>query len=464
MTRTLALLAFAAISGPVLAQYAPPDPSGFQRLIVEPYYVSDANDAADTDGGESVPAGSRTFRVFVDLKPGYRLLTVGGFPNHPFTMSTSTSLFNNDDRGAAWAEDINDIHLNKNTVAIDSWLSMGAASDAHWGVLKSLDPDGSIVGGPNNDGGSTGSALLVNEAPEAGIPLTTADGLWNTGTPAPGTVFVGTPPTMFESGGESSYTSSNFAWAVLGDFTSPDTANRILIGQFTTDGVLDLCFNLEVRIPDSLVCNAPGCHEIMSFYAELLPSDTAGTAFSGDNKFTHPTLCFNSEAPLVDCNGVSGGPAQPGSPCDDGNADTTNDAYSVDCACLGQDCLGVYGGDALPGQPCDDGNPDTGNDTWQPGCLCDGIVGIDENELASGVRIHPNPTNGLVTVALEDAQGQAISMRITDLLGNVVMHSDLGTRSGSLSTVLDLGPLARGIYLLQISRGDRMHTERIIRL
>ena len=464
MTRTLALLAFAAISGPVLAQYAPPDPSGFQRLIVEPYYVSDANDAADTDGGESVPAGSRTFRVFVDLKPGYRLLTVGGFPNHPFTMSTSTSLFNNDDRGAAWAEDINDIHLNKNTVAIDSWLSMGAASDAHWGVLKSLDPDGSIVGGPNNDGGSTGSPLLVNEAPEAGIPLTTADGLWNTGTPAPGTVFVGTPPTMFESGGESSYTSSNFAWAVLGDFTSPDTANRILIGQFTTDGVLDLCFNLEVRIPDSLVCNAPGCHEIMSFYAELLPSDTAGTAFSGDNKFTHPTLCFNSEAPLVDCNGVSGGPAQPGSPCDDGNADTTNDAYSVDCACLGQDCLGVYGGDALPGQPCDDGNPDTGNDTWQPGCLCDGIVGIDENELASGVRIHPNPTNGLVTVALEDAQGQAISMRITDLLGNVVMHSDLGTRSGSLSTVLDLGPLARGIYLLQISRGDRMHTERIIRL
>ena len=128
MTRTLALLAFAAISGPVLAQYAPPDPSGFQRLIVEPYYVSDANDAADTDGGESVPAGSRTFRVFVDLKPGYRLLTVGGFPNHPFTMSTSTSLFNNDDRGAAWAEDINDIHLNKNTVAIDSWLSMGATA------------------------------------------------------------------------------------------------------------------------------------------------------------------------------------------------------------------------------------------------------------------------------------------------------------------------------------------------
>jgi hypothetical protein len=58
----------------------------------------------------------------------------------------------------------------------------------------------------------------------------------------------------------------------------------------------------------------------------------------------------------------------------------------------------------------------------------------------------------------------AIGMRITDLLGNEVMKSDLGTRSGSWSTVLDLGSMARGIYLLQLTRGGQVHTERIIRL
>jgi hypothetical protein len=124
----------------------------------------------------------------------------------------------------------------------------------------------------------------------------------------------------------------------------------------------------------------------------------------------------------------------------------------------------VPGGNALPGEPCDDGNPDTSNETWQSGCLCDGTVGLQENELANGLRIHPNPTNGLITIALEDAQGMAIGMRITDLLGNEVMKSDLGTRSGSWSTVLDLGSLARGIYLLQLTRGGQVHTERIIRL
>jgi hypothetical protein len=91
-------------------------------------------------------------------------------------------------------------------------------------------------------------------------------------------------------------------------------------------------------------------------------------------------------------------------------------------------------------------------------------VGLQENELANGLRIHPNPTNGLISITLEDAQGMAISLRITDLLGHEVMKSDLGTRSGSWSTVMDLSSLTRGIYLLQLTRGEQVHTERIIRL
>ena len=114
---------------------------------MERYYESDANDAADLDGSSELVSGAVTYRVFVDIKPGYKLNTVGGFTDHEITFATTTLFFNNDDRGEAWGDNINDIHLNKNTVAIDSWLSMGAASDAHWGVLKTADTDGSLVGG-----------------------------------------------------------------------------------------------------------------------------------------------------------------------------------------------------------------------------------------------------------------------------------------------------------------------------
>src|SRR5690606_7055932 len=142
------------------------------------------------------------------LKAGYKLITVGGFPGHDISFSSTTTFFYNDDRGEAWAADINEIHLNKNSVAIDSWLTIGAASDAHWGVPKDEDTDGSILTG--NDGGSTGTPMLVNTDPLAGIPLTQADGLL-AGTP-PGILSVGTAPTIFNDINGSSYSSDNFAW------------------------------------------------------------------------------------------------------------------------------------------------------------------------------------------------------------------------------------------------------------
>ncbi len=38
---------------------------------------------------------------------------------------------------------------------------------------------------------------------------------------------------------------------------------------------------------------------------------------------------------VPDCEGVMGGPALPGTTCDDGNADTINDVYQADCSCAG---------------------------------------------------------------------------------------------------------------------------------
>ena len=50
-------------------------------------------------------------------------------------------------------------------------------------------------------------------------------------------------------------------------------------------------------------------------------------------------------------------------------------AYTViDLNCGGMvDCLGVPGGNALPGTPCNDGDPMTINDTWDANCTCAGV-------------------------------------------------------------------------------------------
>ena len=444
----------AILASSVSAQvYAPPDPAGLEGIVVETYYVADADDAADADGGPGLVEGAKTYRVYVDMRPGYELVSVGGFTNHPFSIATTTTFFNNDDRGEAWGRDIPAQHLNKNTVAIDSWLSFGPASTLHWGVLKSEDADGSVVGGANNQSG-----LLANDAAAAGTPLTTSDGLINLGT-APGTInAVGNQPDCFDPNGSNSFSDENFAWAILGGTEGPTESNRVLIGQFTTDGVLSFCLNLALRIPDSLVCGDPNCHTLLQYYSEVLESDTMGQGFAGQNIFSHPALCFNSGNAQVDCLGIPNGTAVPGSACDDGNADTSNDQYSPTCVCWGQDCAGTYGGNALPGTPCDDGNPDTANDTWQPGCLCEGVNGVDERS-AGILRVSPNPTRDIIVVELSGTTG-SLNWELRGVAGQTVLS---GSHPVGSRFVIDAGSIASGTYLLITERDGARGQHRIVK-
>lgn len=430
MLRTGLLSSCFLIMAAASAQYFPPDPAGLEGVIVEKYYVADANDAADTDGG-SIAEGATVYRVYVDMLDGYKLQTVGGFTNHPLTFNTTTVFFYNEDRGEAWSDDINDIYLDNNTVALDSWLAMGAASDAHWGVLKKDDNDGSIIGGSNNDGGSNGvpGGLLVNHVPTMGKALTTADGLFLAGS-APGSpVNLGDAPTIFNEPNGSTYSSQDFAYGVLATSgtESPFPGNRVLIGQFTTDGDFSFCLNLYVKIPTALVCPSIDCHTELIFYGTLLEADTAGIAISGDNKFTHPTLCFNSATAVFDCEGIAGGAA-------------------------------------LAGTPCDDGNPDTEDDVWNAQCQCAGDqTGMEEAAIGIGMQVMPNPAEDALRVSLEGLNGEQVSYSLKDATGRTVKQAELGTLNGEWRGVVDMAELRSGVYLLELRVDDAVRTERVVR-
>ena len=458
----IAALVFLA-HGTLHAQSILPDPDALEGVVVERYYVADANDAADEDGSAQLVAGAVTYRVFLDMKDGYELQILGGFPGHPLTFHTTTTFFNNEDRGEAWGDAINDIHLNKNTVAIDSWLSIGAASDAHWGVLKSDDPDGAQEGVmfPNDGGSNAVEGGLLANPNGVDIPLNTADGLMTGDAPPPASTFVGTAPEIFNTGG-ADYSDENFGLAVLGDVVCPTPGNKILVGQFTTDGVFSFCLNLWLRIPDSLVCTEPECLDYIIYYADLQPNDTADVAgIPGNYTFTRTGLCYSSEQQTVDCLGIAGGTALPGTACDDANADTQNDVYDADCTCIGEDCNGVLGGTALPGQPCDDGDELTVNDTLQIGCICVGTpVGIAEYRLPS-VLVYPNPARDALYVQLgADAHGRA-TVDLIDALGSRVLRHDLGVIGADRLERFDLSGLSAGMYFVETTIDGHAQRTRI---
>ena len=285
----------------LIGQYAPPDSSALEAIIVERYYYSDAQDASDEDGGELVE-GSFTYRVFADMKPGYNVNAVFGNDRNLLLIKSSTAFFNNEDRGEETGDAIDNTRLGDNTVALDSWVTIGAASDIHLGVLKEDDTDGSIVGGTNNDGGSEGIAggLLVNDNEAAGIPLTTADGLEDIGSSLSVSKSPGLALDMFaDENSEDSLKVGGVegeggdTWFVPEGVWVDDGENLVMLGQFTTDGTLTFCMNVQVGIPDSLQCNSPDCHSVIQYVNTLHPDD-AVQSVETDNIYLYPPLKFNS--------------------------------------------------------------------------------------------------------------------------------------------------------------------------
>jgi len=202
------------------------DSLALENVIVERYYVSDSADYADTTGG-ILPKGSVTYRIYIDMKPGYALQMVYGDKKHELFLKTTTTFFNNLDCGAMTGFNISPKKINENTVALDSWLTMGAATKLHTGILKSDDKDGSII---------------------KRASMSKADGLTNGIFPT--FKIFKLDLSFFQYKKNASLLSTyDGAWYALEGVKGPTADNRVLIAQLTTNGVLAFELNVQLRTP-----------------------------------------------------------------------------------------------------------------------------------------------------------------------------------------------------------------------
>ena len=221
--------------------------NGLERIIVEKYYVSDLKDAAAKSGGYLAP-GSVTYRIYADMLPGYKFQAVYGIPGHELRLATTTLFFNNQDYGGTTANVIPYRNLKNNTVMLDTWLSVGAGSEGMFGVLKSNDTGVETI--VNADG------ILQNTDSKAGIPLKVQDGL-TSGNPLQVTGYgIDSIISIFNNQTSGSvFSTSNGSWACMGGSTGPDSSNKVLLGQFTTNGVFTFELNLQIGTPSGDVEN-----------------------------------------------------------------------------------------------------------------------------------------------------------------------------------------------------------------
>jgi len=223
--------------------------NGLEAIVVEKYYVSDATDNGGSVG--DLPVGSVTYRVYVDMLPGYKFQAAYGLPGHELILSTTTAFFNNEDRGAT-TPTYSKTQARGNSVMLDSWFSAGAALAGSYGILKSED---NVLNGGATVVNNTVPIMLQNADASAGIAISVQDGIYTT-TPAPEAVtFVGFTTAELDvfdatSNAGNSINTTNASWASLNGSSGPiASTNKVLIGQFTTDGVFSFELNIQIGTP-----------------------------------------------------------------------------------------------------------------------------------------------------------------------------------------------------------------------
>ena len=219
--------------------------NGLEKVIVEKYYISNAYDTSANDYAGNLPVGSTTYRIYADLMPGYKFLAAYGSPEHTLKIATTTTFFNNIDHGATIPNVIPYRTLRKNTVMLDSWLSVGAAGEDCYGILKADDDTLETI--------KHEKKFLANTKKSMGIPLTQKDGIVrHDNVPRPFFFHIDSAAKIFNGnhpGGM--FEIKNGAWACLGGSKGADslTNNRVLIAQITTDGELSFELNIQVATP-----------------------------------------------------------------------------------------------------------------------------------------------------------------------------------------------------------------------
>ena len=206
------------------------DKKALEGIVVEKYYVATSADLKDTLGGV-LAKGAVTYRIYADLKPGCSLQAVYGDPHHLLQIATTTEFFNNTNSGAKTGDQIKKENINDGTTALDSWVTIGFAIHALYGVPLSEDKDGSII---------------------KKVSLNKADGFM-AGTINYKVVYVGTDLHFFDDPKASSFTTDNASWAVFGGVKGVTESNKVLIAQLTTNGKLTFKLNVMVGTPNGMI-------------------------------------------------------------------------------------------------------------------------------------------------------------------------------------------------------------------
>lgn len=88
---------------------------------------------------------------------------------------------------------------------------------------------------------------------------------------------------------------------------------------------------------------------------------------------------------------------------------------------------------------------------------------VSENDWNSGLRVFPNPGNGLVKLESAHTLGAQTEIQLLDLSGKTLWSKPFEANAGNQTMEIDLRSLAKGVYFIQVNDEGRKHQLRYIK-
>ena len=90
------------------------------------------------------------------------------------------------------------------------------------------------------------------------------------------------------------------------------------------------------------------------------------------------------------------------------------------------------------------------------------VVRVESNPGKASLEYFPNPARKNITVMVNDKQKGSLQIRLIAMDGKVMMQKQWMKKEETITAVLDVQQLTRGIYLMEVSVGDQMREIRKI--
>jgi hypothetical protein len=78
------------------------------------------------------------------------------------------------------------------------------------------------------------------------------------------------------------------------------------------------------------------------------------------------------------------------------------------------------------------------------------------------LSLYPNPSTGLVNVSFEATAGGAATLRVSDIVGKIIVTEYIQVTEGLNKLTVDLTPYSKGIYFMELSDESRRTIQRLV--